>query len=268
MSVNKVQLANGETIIDISDSTVTPETLAEGVTAHDASGQKITGKMAPGGGATVQSDWNQTDETAADFIKNKPFGDVESSTVLYEGTDLTPEFDGVLYAMPLPSDWAYMLDKYYIVVLDGVRYVCNPFTYFGFICIGNTIGTGGEDNGLPFFSISIPGESVFGCFTNFNSVSISSASFEKLNSCYLPTDFPVAVLYCEFDNLGNVYLYKDVALTEKATKGDIKTSFFLVCESDGAAIISFSVPTKFSTAAPYGYVFAGTRPLYTAEYTG
>ena len=72
MSVNKVQLANGETIIDISDSTVTPETLAEGVTAHDASGQKITGKMVPGGGSSVQSDWNQTDSSAADFIKNKP----------------------------------------------------------------------------------------------------------------------------------------------------------------------------------------------------
>ena len=75
MNVNKVQLANGETIIDISDSTVTPETLAEGVTAHDASGRKITGKMIPGGGSSVQSDWNQTDSSAADFIKNKPFGE-------------------------------------------------------------------------------------------------------------------------------------------------------------------------------------------------
>ena len=87
MSVNKVQLANGETIIDISDSTVTPETLAEGVTAHDASGQKITGKMVPGGGSSVQSDWNQTDETAADFIKNKPFGDFPAGgdTVVWDG---------------------------------------------------------------------------------------------------------------------------------------------------------------------------------------
>ena len=84
MSVNKVQLANGETIIDISDSTVTPETLAEGVTAHDANGQKITGKMVPGGGSSVQSDWNQTDETAPDFIKNKPFGEVAGDTLTWD----------------------------------------------------------------------------------------------------------------------------------------------------------------------------------------
>lgn len=43
MSVNKVQLANGETIIDISDSTVTPETLAEGVVAYNAKGERIVG---------------------------------------------------------------------------------------------------------------------------------------------------------------------------------------------------------------------------------
>lgn len=84
MSVNKVQLANGETIIDISDSTVTPETLAEGVTAHDASGQKITGKMVPGGGKTVQTDWNQTDETAPDFLKNKPFYEAETETTIWK----------------------------------------------------------------------------------------------------------------------------------------------------------------------------------------
>lgn len=45
MAVNKVRLSNGETLIDISDDTVTPETLAEGVTAHDASGERIVGTM-------------------------------------------------------------------------------------------------------------------------------------------------------------------------------------------------------------------------------
>lgn len=43
MAVNKVKLSNGETLIDISVDTVTIETLAEGVTAHDKTGTKITG---------------------------------------------------------------------------------------------------------------------------------------------------------------------------------------------------------------------------------
>lgn len=42
MAVNKV-VYDGRTIIDISDSTVTPETLKEGVTAYSKDGEKITG---------------------------------------------------------------------------------------------------------------------------------------------------------------------------------------------------------------------------------
>ncbi len=45
MAVNKV-VFGGETIINLTNDTVTPDTLAEGVTAHDASGNAITGRMA------------------------------------------------------------------------------------------------------------------------------------------------------------------------------------------------------------------------------
>lgn len=44
MAVNKVKYGD-EVIIDISDSTVTEDTLAEGVTAYAANGEKITGSM-------------------------------------------------------------------------------------------------------------------------------------------------------------------------------------------------------------------------------
>ena len=48
MGVNKVvyNTENGpETLIDLTGDSVTPETLAEGTTAHDASGNEVTGKM-------------------------------------------------------------------------------------------------------------------------------------------------------------------------------------------------------------------------------
>ncbi len=48
MAVNKVEIntENGtQTLIDLTGDSVTPETLAEGVTAHDASGEVITGTM-------------------------------------------------------------------------------------------------------------------------------------------------------------------------------------------------------------------------------
>ena len=45
MPVNQVYKATGEKIIDISDSTVTAETLKEGFTAYNAAGEKITGAI-------------------------------------------------------------------------------------------------------------------------------------------------------------------------------------------------------------------------------
>lgn len=42
MAVSKVNYA-GETLIDLTSDTVTPETLDEGVTAHAANGEQITG---------------------------------------------------------------------------------------------------------------------------------------------------------------------------------------------------------------------------------
>ena len=44
MAISKVDFA-GTTLIDLTSDTVTPETLAEGITAHDASGTLIEGIM-------------------------------------------------------------------------------------------------------------------------------------------------------------------------------------------------------------------------------
>lgn len=44
MAVNKV-VYGGQTLVDLTADTVTPATLAKGVTAHNASGNKITGTM-------------------------------------------------------------------------------------------------------------------------------------------------------------------------------------------------------------------------------
>ena len=56
MGVNKV-VFGGETKIDLTGDTVTPQTLAEGYTAHDRSGEPIVGTMQSGGGGGVTS-WN------------------------------------------------------------------------------------------------------------------------------------------------------------------------------------------------------------------
>ena len=46
MAVNKVEI-NGETKLDLTQDTVTPQTLLSGVTAHNAVGEQISGAVAP-----------------------------------------------------------------------------------------------------------------------------------------------------------------------------------------------------------------------------
>lgn len=56
MGVSKVEF-DGETVIDITDSTVTPETLAAGIKAYDAAGNIITGVL-ESSAALVSDKWD------------------------------------------------------------------------------------------------------------------------------------------------------------------------------------------------------------------
>lgn len=83
MTINKV-IFGGETLVDLTNDTVSTDTLAKGVTAHDKTGVQITGTMESGGsekyGATVDN-----------FL-----GDVDASGVLQAPTAQTDlVFDGV-----------------------------------------------------------------------------------------------------------------------------------------------------------------------------
>lgn len=50
MAINKV-IANNKVLIDLTGDSVTPETLAEGATAHDKTGALIVGTMKSGSGS-------------------------------------------------------------------------------------------------------------------------------------------------------------------------------------------------------------------------
>lgn len=54
MAVNKV-IYDGNTLVDLTGDTVTPETLAEGITAHDRAGNPIVGAMTGAVQKTVET---------------------------------------------------------------------------------------------------------------------------------------------------------------------------------------------------------------------
>lgn len=64
MAINKI-IYGGNTLIDLTGDTVTPEQLAEGVTAHDKSGAKITGTN------TYDSDTQDATAAVAEILYGK-----------------------------------------------------------------------------------------------------------------------------------------------------------------------------------------------------
>lgn len=165
MGVNKVIYA-GNTLIDLTNDNVTPETLAEGATAHDASGEPITGTMKTGGGlpeggephqmlvtdAEGKAVWeNRThwEENTVMLPETQVYGDSDSgewpittpfATVPQDGDGYTVNWNGVEYSGVART-----------VELDGV-----PFTMLGNLA---AVGfAGADDNGQPFIVGVIPDE--------------------------------------------------------------------------------------------------------------
>lgn len=65
-----------------------PDSVADVIEKYEGAKPKPDPTPTPGGsGGSVQSDWNQTDSSAADFIKNKPFGDMPTGgdTLYWDG---------------------------------------------------------------------------------------------------------------------------------------------------------------------------------------
>ncbi|MFR8011274.1 MAG: phage baseplate protein [Clostridia bacterium] len=60
MAINKI-VYDGDTLIDLTGDTVTPETLAEGATAHNKSGEQIIGTMVGGSPTEIVRFWRCED---------------------------------------------------------------------------------------------------------------------------------------------------------------------------------------------------------------
>lgn len=102
------------------------------------------------GGSTivsaVQSDWNQTDNTQMDFIKNKPFGK-ELGNIL--DCTFVDSGDGSCMYEDTSSN-TLTIGETYTVIWDGVEYTCECLDIETMPAVGNPAALGGEDNGMPF----------------------------------------------------------------------------------------------------------------------
>lgn len=146
----------------------------------------------PSGG--VQSDWNQNDETAADYVKNRPFytgNPVE--TVLVEESTVSFSFseDDGAYMGELKSTFSATVGETYKVSWDGTVYECACADFHNTPVIGNlSIVGAGANTGEPF--IIVPNGSSIYIYTADTSashtVSISATVVPvvKIDEKYLP----------------------------------------------------------------------------------
>ena len=147
-----------------------------------------------GGGGGVQSDWNQNNDTAADYIKNRPFytGDLVE-TVLVEESTASFTNAGGLYMAQIQSNFEATAGETYKVTWDGTVYECMCVDFNGIPSFGNlSIAGGGSDTGEPFI-ISAPGSGEIMIATldtsTSHTISISGLVPEvvKIDEKYLPT---------------------------------------------------------------------------------
>ena len=110
----------------------------------------------------LQPDWNQNDETAADYIKNRPFytGDTVETVLVEQNTASFAEHNG-LYGVEFPSTFEATVGETYKVSWDGTVYECTCKNFNGELFMGNlSIAGEGSDTGEPFIMFVYNGEGI------------------------------------------------------------------------------------------------------------
>ena len=191
------------------------------ITAVDESGKPTSWEAVDGG---VQPDWNQNDETAADYVKNRPFytgNPVE--TVLVEESTISFSFsegEGV-YTGVLKSTFSATVGETYKVYWDGTAYECVCVSLGNVPAIGNLSILGvGSDTGEPFIMAVANGQGIsIGTADTSASHTFSISAFEqevvKIDEKYLPES---AFTNAEWSNISNKIVdYKQQSLSLSAS---------------------------------------------------
>lgn len=234
-----------------------------------------------GGGTSVQTDWNQKDETAPDFLKNKPFGDVV--TEIMPETEVVGIDEGGLYMVPIEQYTPSGTEETLIVSYDGVKYICPVIgEEYGFKIFGNANiiedGLGGADEPFCIDLFGLLGgiPIIFLLDQEQHTIGIDATAIEKLDTKYV-TNFASFYISTEFDD--NPFIYTDNMLSNKATKADLMNAattqtiqVYATPSGLPAIMVSPYVVNFFSGYIEFRNWKAGNTGkdfgiVYTAEYT-
>ena len=254
-----------------------------------------TARSVPAGGTTgvsVQSDWDQMDETAADFIKNKPFGEALSDSVTFNGDLSGVNAIGFFFKVSdsVPTYADVTKGGAYTVTGETVEYTAAeaPEIVYefsdGIILIAEIIfivppemaGVTSEEIGLAF-----PEAGVYFAYSEKDGVLVTELRLDDytgfVTTKKLDTKFinpQMSVFYVSFSTyVTDPYIYSDRFCTTKATFADVDKAI------NTGPIALFNVLAEANVLVQAWYDFAITSEggyweiakdnlrLHTAEYT-
>lgn len=99
--------------------------------------KRAGGNDSGAGGSGVQSDWNQNDKTAPDYVKNRPFytGDPVETVLLEETTiTITIAADENLISSSFP--YSFEVGQTYVITFDGVDTEYPAYELDGVVVVG------------------------------------------------------------------------------------------------------------------------------------
>ena len=154
-----------------------------------------------GGGGGVQSNWNQNDETASDYIKNRPFYEGDPvETVLVEESTVSFSGSGGMYLAQIQSNFEATVGETYNVSWDGIAYECVCVDLRNSLFIGNlSIAGAGSDTGEPFLMLINNGSGIEiytkdASASHTISISGSIAEVVQIPDKYIPNTFRDVVI--------------------------------------------------------------------------
>lgn len=140
----------------------------------------------------AQPDWNQNDDTAADYVKNRPFYTGVTETVLMEESTVSFVEHKGSYVAEFPSTFEATVGETYKVYWDGTAYECTCVNLGKIPVIGNlSIPGAGPDTGEPFVMQVTNGEGISiltsdTSDTHTFSISGFISGIKKIDRKYLP----------------------------------------------------------------------------------
>lgn len=143
---------------------------------------------------SIQPDWNQNDETAKDYVKNRPFyEDVAETVLLEEGIVSFTNPSGGFYYAAIPTTIELTAGETYKVSWDGATYECVCESIMGYDVIGNPSIIGmGADTGDPFIITPLADDNGTEIYTKDTSashtisISVFAGELVKIDEKYLP----------------------------------------------------------------------------------